>query len=123
VKGFDRGTVTAEFAVVLPAVVVVALILMSLGRAVIVNASCQDAARSVAEHLSVQLSVQGEVMPDSVLQDELKKISDSAAHEATTVEVSQNSVGKEVTVICPLLPGPMGILPANVTGHALALIQ
>ena len=45
----DEGAVTAEFAVVLPAVILVAVVLIALARTVTVSMSCQDAA-AVAVH-------------------------------------------------------------------------
>jgi Flp pilus assembly protein TadG len=130
----DRGSVTAEFAVVLPAVVVVALLAMSLGRAVVVNASCQEAARSVAQRLvtsSVQTVQTVQTMQPAQTvtraeQAELEAVSDSVAGEPTTVRVTTvdvvaDSPGKEVSVTCPLLPGPLGVIPASVTGYAVAV--
>ena len=44
----DCGTVTAEFAVVLPCVAAVAILVLCLGRASIVSMNCQDAAAAGA---------------------------------------------------------------------------
>lgn len=47
----DRGAVTAEFAVVLPAVAMVAMVLLCLTRTVTVSMRCQDAASAVVREL------------------------------------------------------------------------
>ena len=47
----DCGTVTAEFAVVLPCAVVITLALLGLGRAVICTMNCHDAAMQVAYYM------------------------------------------------------------------------
>lgn len=47
----DRGAATAEFAVVLPAVAMVAMVLLCLTRTVTVSMRCQDAASAVVREL------------------------------------------------------------------------
>lgn len=49
----DEGTATAEFAVVLPVIVVLAALLLYLGRASVVSVGCQDAAANAARALMV----------------------------------------------------------------------
>lgn len=47
----DSGAATAEFAVVLPAVAMVAMVLLCLTRTVTVSMRCQDAASAVVREL------------------------------------------------------------------------
>lgn len=49
----DEGAVTAEFAVVLPAVILVAVVLIALARTVTVSMSCQDAAAVAVREIVV----------------------------------------------------------------------
>lgn len=49
----DCGTVTAEFAVVLPCVAAVAILVLCLGRASIVSMNCQDAAAAGARAMAI----------------------------------------------------------------------
>jgi Flp pilus assembly protein TadG len=108
--------VTAEFAVVLPAVVVVALVLLSLGRAVLVHVECQDAARAAARELAVA----------QVYDSSAASRARNAAHTVSakaSVGFSAASGSVIVTTQCPLLPGPLDIFPAHVRGRAVAMTQ
>lgn len=81
----DEGAATAEFAVVLPCVAAVAILVLCLGRASVVSMSCQDAA---------------------------------AAGDSATVRFDRGADSVTVTVQCPVIPDPTGVLPARVTGKA-----
>ena len=87
----DRGAVTAEFAVVLPAVAMVAMVLLCLTRTVTVSMRCQDAASAVVREL---------VTREGGL---------SGADDGHSIRV---------TAQCPVLPDPFGVLPVKVTGSA-----
>ena len=56
--GSEAGTVTAELAVALPAVVLLAVLLALTGQAVIAQVRCTDAARAAA-----RLAARGEATP------------------------------------------------------------
>lgn len=108
----DRGAVTAEFATILPAVMVIALVLMGLGRAVAVSMDCQDAASAVAR----ELVVGGDgVNPADVARD--------VAGDKASVSVDRTDGLVHVTVSCPVVPGPGNILPARVQGKATGVGQ
>jgi Flp pilus assembly protein TadG len=112
----DAGSVTAEFAVVLPAVMVVALVLLSLGRAVLMRVECQEAARSAAQVVSTSQKYDAKTLSKAT----------SAAHAVSPlgrVALSETAHGVGVRVTCPILPGPLGIFPAQVEGHAAAIKQ
>ena len=49
----DEGAATAEFAVVLPCVAAVAILVLCLGRASVVSMNCQDAAAAGARAFAV----------------------------------------------------------------------
>jgi Flp pilus assembly protein TadG len=108
----DMGAVTAEFATVLPAVVVIALVLMSLARAVAVSMDCQDAASTVAREMVA--SRQG---VDAV--STAREVAGPGA--SATVARADGTIS--VTVYCPLLPGPGNVLPARVHAKAVGIEQ
>lgn len=108
----DEGSVTAEFAVVLPAVVMVALLLIGLTRTVAVTMQCQDAAAVAVR----ELVVSGERSdPQSAAQ--------AVAGDGVSVSVQHNGDRVSVTVMCPVLPGPLDVLPTRVTAEAAGIMQ
>ncbi|MDF7664324.1 TadE family type IV pilus minor pilin [Bifidobacterium sp. ESL0763] len=112
VRGEDRGAVTAEFAMVLPAVVAIAALLLMLARAVTVEMNCQDAA-SAGARVAVTTKDNGRARAAAI----------EAADHGAQVSVSRG-VGKvDVVVSCPVVPDPMHVLPTHVTGKATGLLQ
>ena len=85
----DEGAATAEFAVVLPCVAAVAILVLCLGRASVVSMNCQDATAVVA-----------------------------AAGGSAMVRFERGADFVTVTVQCPVVPDPTGVLPTRVTGKA-----
>jgi hypothetical protein len=112
----DQGSATAEFSIVLPAVVVLALLVLSLGRAVLVHVDCQDAARAGAREIA---TAQG--FTSQVRQKALTAAEEVSAGSRAVFQEKGNQV--RVDVSCNLLPGPMGIFPAVVHGEAVAIKQ
>lgn len=108
----DTGSVTAEFAVVLPAVVAVALLLIALSRTVTVSMRCQDAAAIAVRELVV-----------SGQQADPQTAAIAVAGEGASVSVDSNGNQVSVTVSCPVLPGPLDVLPTRVTGEAVGVMQ
>lgn len=108
----DRGAATAEFAVVLPAVVAVAVLLLCLSRAVIVSMDCQDAAAAAAR----ELVISGEEAVDAAA------MARAVAGDGVTASVTYG--GDRVTVVtqCPVVPDPLGVLPTRVTGTASGVV-
>lgn len=102
----DEGAATAEFAVVLPAVMVMAILLLYLARAVIVSMSCQDAAATIAR----ELVVNGDADAGALAQ--------RIAGNGARASVAEQSDQVNVIVHCPVIPDPLGILPEMVTGKA-----
>lgn len=107
----DRGTVTAEFAVVLPTVMMVALLLLSSARAVMVSMNCQEAARVAVREMVV--ASDGEPDPSDVVA--------RIAGPRATVRIEENNDQITVTTRCPIGPGPLGMLPVAVEGEAVGL--
>lgn len=120
----QRGTVTAEFAVILPAVVAMAALICVLGRAVILRVDCQDAAHTIARQAISDLTGGGEV-PDA-FRDWALQTAHTLAGDAAHVDLTAGS-GTEttlsVTVSAPLVADPWGILPRLVSGRAVALLE
>lgn len=107
----EQGSVTAEFATVLPAVMVVALLLLSLTRLVGVSIGCQDAASAAARAV---VSAGGEVDASVAAQRAV----------GNGIAVSVSTTGRRVSVVarCPVVPDPRGILPTVVEGRAVGVL-
>ncbi|WEV72695.1 TadE family type IV pilus minor pilin [Bifidobacterium sp. ESL0790] len=112
VRGVDRGVVTAEFATVLPAVVVIAALLLLLARAVTVEMNCQDAA-SVGARVAVTTKDDGRARTAAL----------EAADHGAQVSISRGVTKVDVVVSCPVMPDPLHVLPHAVEGKATGLLQ
>ena len=100
----DEGAATAEFAVVLPCVAAVAILVLCLGRASVVSMNCQDAAAAGARAFAVD---------DTGGESKAR-----TAGMAATVRFERGADFVTVTVQCPVVPDPTGVLPTRVTGKA-----
>jgi Flp pilus assembly protein TadG len=107
----DQGAVAAEFAVVLPAVIVMAVVLMSLARAVTVSMDCQDTAASIARELVV---TDGEADASALVQ---------AMGVGASVSVARGGGTYAVSVQCPVLPDPFGVLPTRIRATSTGIVQ
>lgn len=108
----DEGAVTAEFAVVLPSVVAIAALILALSRAVIVSMDCQDAAAAAAR----ELVVSGDAADPAA-------VARAVAGDGASARVTRSGATITVVVQCPVLPGPLGIVPAKVSGEATGVTQ
>lgn len=110
--GRDSGAVTAEFAVILPVVVVLAVLLMMSGRAVTVGMGCQDAA-SVGARTAV------------ISRSDLKasRAAKDAAGSGASVDIRHSGSNVVVTVVCPLASDPLRVLPTSITGKSTGVMQ
>ena len=99
----DEGAATAEFAVVLPCVAAVAILVLCLGRASVVSMNCQDAAAAGARAFAVD---------DTGGESKARTAVMAAAGGSATVRFER---GAEQ---CPVVPDPTGVLPTRVTGKA-----
>lgn len=108
----DRGAATAEFAVVLPAVAMVAMVLLCLTRTVTVSMRCQNAASAVVRELVTREGgLSGAGMS-------VNAVASGIAGEGAVVSVADDGHSICVTAQCPVLPDPFGVLPVKVTGSA-----
>lgn len=108
----DSGGVTAEFAVLLPAVMVLALFLLALTQTVRISLVCQDLANAVAREVVVN---QGEGDAGRVLN---RMGSDHA-----DLTIKRWGVQSYITVTCPVVSTPLGVLPPHVQGRAVAIVE
>ena len=124
----DTGTVTAEFATILPAVVALALLLLALTRTVMVSIGCQDAASAVAR-TAVTAGGSSGSSGSSCSSGSDGGLADPASAaravvgDGITVHVSRSGDRVTVTTLCPVIPDPMGVLPARVEGRAVGVIS
>ncbi|MGO5288599.1 TadE/TadG family type IV pilus assembly protein [Pseudoscardovia suis] len=125
---------TAEFAVILPAVAVLAIVLCCLGRAVVVRIQCQDAARIIAHRATQQM--QSDTASATAVAGELEQWADDMASQfagsgadATLTAASGDwsadgmageGRGIDVRVRAAVVPDPLHVLPAAVEGQAFA---
>lgn len=103
----DWGAATAEFAVVLPALILMIAVLLYTARACVVHMECQEAAANVVRTLIVD--------PDQSVY--------AAAGDHVQVSVQFNDDQLEVNTTCKIVRDPMGILPGSVHGHAVGVKQ
>lgn len=109
----DEGSATAEFALVLPVVVMLAALLLYMARASVVRMECQDAAATAARALVVK----GD-------EADVASIVSNTAGAASSVAVSGDvDATFTVTVACPVIADPLGVLPMTVEGSATGVAQ
>ena len=104
----DCGAVTAEYAVVLPCVAVVAMLVLCLGRGAIVSMNCQDAAAAGASAMTI----------DSDGERRAVAAAKSVAGDGSTVSFTNDADAVTVIVRCPIMSDPTGLIPAQVMGKA-----
>lgn len=104
----DCGAVTAEYAVVLPCVAVVAMLVLCLGRGAIVSMNCQDAAAAGARAMTI----------DSDGERRAVAAAKSVAGDGSMVSFTNDADAVTVIVRCPIMSDPTGLIPAQVMGKA-----
>ncbi|WEV68445.1 pilus assembly protein [Bifidobacterium sp. ESL0769] len=97
---------------VLPAVMVMAVLLMMLARAVTVEMNCQDAASAAARVAVVSNS-----------DAEARLAAHDAAGGDANVSISRGFKQVKVTVSCRVVPDPLHVLPMAVVGKATGVVQ
>lgn len=103
----DKGTVTAEFAIILPVVVMVVALLLYAARVSTVAITCQDAAATVARALVI----------DDHAADAAALVHAVAGNSASVV-VNESATTFTVATSCPVIADPWHLLPATVSGNA-----
>ncbi|WP_125963827.1 TadE/TadG family type IV pilus assembly protein [Bifidobacterium dolichotidis] len=109
----DEGAATAEFACVLPVVVVLAAVLLYVARASVVSLQCQDAAAAAAHVLIVE----NDIHASGALAAAQQVVGSQAQ-----VQVAAVQGGAEVTVTCAVVPDPLGVLPTTVQARAVGIL-
>lgn len=103
----DRGAVTAEFAVIMPAVIIVASLVLYMAHISNRTIVCQDAAANVACMLVVH---DAHVDATGMVH--------ATAGAGAGVTVHQSGRQFTVTTQCPVTCDPWSVLPSSVTGSA-----
>ena len=99
----DSGAVTAEFAIILPAVVVLALTLFFVGKSVVNTMNCHDAAGQVAYYVASHHNSKD-------AQNIVSKV--SGVNSSVKVKYVGNMA--DIVVSCPVVPDPLKVLPLSV---------
>lgn len=110
--GTDSGTVTAEFAVVLPAVMALAILLLALTQTIRIGMICQDAANAAARELVIH---QGKDDPAGLVS--------RMAGGSSELALERSARQVQVTLSCPVVSTPLGILPPHIQGRAVAILE
>lgn len=111
-KAFDDGAVTAEFSVVLPAVVLLALVLFGVGRAVVCSMNCHDAAAQVAYYIVTHRNTR-----------DVNNIVTKVAGPGASVRVTKNNNFADIVVRCQVFPDPLHILPTVVESRISQVVS
>lgn len=99
----DSGAVTAEFAIILPTVAVLAIVLIFVGKSVVNTMNCNDAAGQVAYYIA-------STHDSKEAQNIVHKV--SGKNSSVKVEYVGNMA--DIVVSCPVVPDPLKILPMQV---------
>lgn len=120
----DPGTVTAEFAIVLPAVIALTLLVLSLSQVIVTKVSCQDAAREGVQ--AYQMALVSQTGPASAStggggQGRAEAVvHQRAGNEARVVFTSQGDTTR-IDVTCPVRLGTVPFFHLSLHSEAYAL--
>lgn len=107
----ERGMVTAELAITLPAVVAVLFLVVSLGLALITQLRVADAAREAARGYAMEMS-----------ESDISNLVSDRAGDAATVHVARHGETLTVTVSAPVT-GPWALLDLTAESSMTALVE
>lgn len=99
----DSGAVTAEFAIILPTVAILAIVLIFVGKSVVNTMNCNDAAGQVAYYIAST--------HDS---KEAQNIVHKVYGKNSSVKVEYVGNMANIVVSCPVVPDPLKVLPMQV---------
>lgn len=120
----QAGAVTAEFAVILPAVAALAILVCALGRAIVLRIECQDAAHVIAQRIVAQMQADpatvGEVQP--AVTQWAEETTHRLVNDGASVSLTVSDDGVDVRVSARVVPDPLRVLPATVAGYAFACV-
>ncbi|OZG58994.1 TadE family protein [Bifidobacterium myosotis] len=109
---WERGSATAEFSMVLPSVIVIASLLLALGRVVSVSMDCHSAAAAAAREFVV--------FEDAAAA---RTVAADIAGDGVATSVQRESRSARVLVECSVLPGPLNLTPTRIKREAVAVLQ
>lgn len=99
----DSGAVTAEFAIIIPTVAILAIVLIFVGKSVVNTMNCNDAAGQVAYYIA-------STHDSKEAQNIVHKV--SGKNSSVKVEYVGNMAN--IVVSCPVVPDPLKVLPMQV---------
>ncbi|RFT23500.1 hypothetical protein CG395_05920 [Bifidobacteriaceae bacterium GH022] len=99
----DSGAVTAEFAIILPTVAILAIVLIFVGKSVVNTMNCNDAAGQVAYYIA-------STHDSKEAQNIVHKV--SGKNSSVKVEYVGNMAN--IVVSCPVVPDTLKVLPMQV---------
>ncbi|PWG66040.1 TadE/TadG family type IV pilus assembly protein [Bifidobacterium callitrichidarum] len=109
---WEKGSATAEFAIVLPSVIAIAGLLLTLGRVVSVSMDCHSAASAAARELVV-----------SGQESSAQRAAAEVAGNGISIRAEYSERSVSVVVECPVLPGPLDVTPTRIASDATAVLQ
>jgi uncharacterized protein (UPF0333 family) len=115
--GKSRGSVTAEFAVIMPVVVVIIGIILSVFAAVSTTIRCQNTANHIAQQLVAKKYDTG-----STFGVDIASLVHSGVSNDAVWDVSEGSPYVKVRIRSNISIGPVQIIPISVSGEALGYI-
>jgi Flp pilus assembly protein TadG len=111
---YARGTVTAEFAVILPLVALLAGLLLCSGSAVITRMDCQDAVSQGARYL-------GAAEDSPQRRAEIEKTVLAHAPSGSSLTFTSVKPGIQLTLTCPIHAGALRLMPLHVQQSAIGI--
>lgn len=111
----DPGTVTAEFAIIFPTVIAVAVLILSLTRVIMVQLNCQEAARQAAYSV---LLMQQEGYSEQESARSAVSVGKKVAGDAARVDVDWQTESFTLRTACPVLSMRSFTLPLTVHAEA-----
>jgi hypothetical protein len=115
----QKGSVTAEFALALPIVVVLLSIIVTFISAGTTRLKCIDTASVIARKVAI-MSSEGVAVGENVSEFDMLATDDLGQN--ASVELIPDGEVLRVKVSTGFLPGPLNLLPATVSGTATAYL-
>ncbi|MDR2748460.1 MAG: pilus assembly protein [Bifidobacteriaceae bacterium] len=113
----SKGSVTAEFAVIMPVVVVIIGIILSVFAAVSTTIRCQNTANHIAQQLVAKKYATG-----ATFGVDVASLVHSGVNSSAVWDVFEASPYVRVVIKSDISIGPVQIIPISVTGEAYGYI-
>ncbi|TCD54540.1 pilus assembly protein [Alloscardovia theropitheci] len=111
----DKGTITAEFAVIFPSVVAITILIVSMSRVIVVQLDCHSAARQAAYAVITADEVGSE---QSSMNRIAQRAAMSVAGKNTRTHINWNDTSFEVVTTCDVARIGKISLPLSMQGKA-----